>query len=119
SAPSSAFNKRKKSLVACLRVFTGRHSCGSDLRQSNRLDFSGASLDSSHPFVVVTASHRYPGDGLNSKFGLVKLYTLGSGSKMEITESIRQSEFPEIKSLVPIPRRYHYGVLARQIHRRR
>ncbi|KAH9874627.1 hypothetical protein IAQ61_003817 [Plenodomus lingam] len=84
--------------------------------QAKLLDFSGSSLDGSEPFVVVTASHKYPGNDLKSiradLFALGStLYEIWTGKppyfelglkEIEITELLIQSKFPETKSLGPI-----------------
>jgi serine/threonine protein kinase len=80
------------------------------------LDFSGSSLDGSEPFVVVTASHKCPGNDLKST--RADLFALGStlyeiltgeppyyglGLKdMEITDRFKKSKFPDTKSLGPM-----------------
>jgi len=80
------------------------------------LDFSGSSLDGSDLSVVVTASHKYPGDDLKSMradlFALDSiLYEILTGKplyydlglkEIEITSLFKQSKFSETKSLGPI-----------------
>lgn len=87
-----------------------------DSLHAKLLDFSGSSLDGSDPCVVVTASHKCPGDDLKST--RADLFALGSTvyeiltgkppyyglglKEMEITGLFKQSKFPETKSLGPI-----------------
>jgi serine/threonine protein kinase len=80
------------------------------------LDFSGSSLDGSEPSVVVTASHRCPGDDLTSTradlFALGStLYEIWTGTppyfdlglkEREILDLYKQSKFPDTKGLGPI-----------------
>jgi serine/threonine protein kinase len=95
-------------------------TCGNisldDRLHAKLLDFSGSSLDGSKPFVVVTASHKYPGDDLISTQG--DLFALGSTlyeiltgkppyyelrlKEMEITNLYQQSKFPETRCLGPM-----------------
>ncbi|KAH6706197.1 hypothetical protein BKA61DRAFT_635531 [Leptodontidium sp. MPI-SDFR-AT-0119] len=70
------------------------------------LDFSASSLDGSNPCVVVTASHKCPGDDLKST--QADLFALGSTLYEILTGKppyyglFKQSKFPETKSLGPI-----------------
>ena len=90
--------------------------CLDDSLHPKLLDFSGSSLDDSKPFVVVTASHKYPGDDVKSTrtdlFALSStLYEIFTGKpsyydlglkEMEITDLFKQSKFPNTKSLGPM-----------------
>lgn len=92
-------------------------TCGNislnDSLHAKLLDFSSSLLDSSEPFVVVTASHKRPRDDLKSTwadlFALSStLYEIWTGKplysklrlkEIEITNLFKQSKFPKTKSL--------------------
>lgn len=103
--------------VHSMNVIHADLTCGNisldDSLHAKLLDFSGSSLDGSEPFVVVTASHKCPGDDLKSiradLFALGStLYEILTGKppyyelglkEMEITDLFRQSKYPDTKSL--------------------
>jgi len=106
--------------VHSMNVIHADLTCGNisldDRLHARLLDFSGSSLDGSEPFVVVTASHKYPGDDLKSiradLFALGStLYEILTGKppyyelalkEMEITDLFKQAKFPDTKSLGPM-----------------
>jgi serine/threonine protein kinase len=106
--------------VHSMNVIHADLTCGNisldDSLHAKLLDFSGSSLDGSKPFVVVTASHRCPGNDLKSTradlFALGStLYEIWTGeppyfglglTEKEITDLFKQSKFLETKSLGPM-----------------
>ncbi|KAI9846490.1 MAG: hypothetical protein M1837_003910 [Sclerophora amabilis] len=106
--------------VHSMNVIHADITCGNisldDSLHAKLLDFSGSSLDGSEPFVVVTASHKCPGNDLKST--RADLFALGSTlyeiltgeppyyglglKEMEITDLFKQSKFPNTKCLGPM-----------------
>ncbi|KAF1914080.1 kinase-like domain-containing protein [Ampelomyces quisqualis] len=88
------------------------HNISLDDKQNAKLfDFGGSSIDGSEPLIVVTASHRWPGN--DDKSIQVDLFALGSAlyeiwtgnppfhglSEVEITTRFKQLEVPQTQSL--------------------
>ncbi|KAF2245247.1 kinase-like protein [Trematosphaeria pertusa] len=104
--------------VHSMNVIHGDVTCHNisldDSQNAKLFDFGGSSIDGSEPLIVVTASHRWPGN--DDKSTQVDLFALGSTlyeiwtgkppfhglSDVEITKLFKQSEFPKTQSLGPI-----------------